>query len=587
MGTVFKKTFTKPLPAGAEIFERKGQRFAVWKDSKSKKRTAPLTVGADGTDRITTEAGTFTAKYRDGSGIVHETATGCRDGDAARKVLGDLERRSELVKAGVMTAADDAVADHSSTPLSQQVAAYIAHQRAKDLNAVRIFNTESRLTRLNVECGFARLKDLAADPVERWLVQQAAAGMGPATRNEYRAVLVSFANWCLRTRRLASNPFLAVPKANVKADIRRQRRALTEAELVRLLTVARLRPLAEMGRERIDRDSEADTASGRKRSNWTYAPLTIDNLEAATARARDRLRANPAHLAKLEQLGRERELTYRVFLLTGLRLNELRTLTTDHLFLDDRQPCIVLHAANEKNRQGSTLPLRADLAADLRAWLADRDRPTAADRNTIRMHQPTKQQPKRDAGGKRLFNVPAALVKILYRDLDAAGIDRQDDRGRRIDVHALRGTFATMLSTSGVSPRTAQAAMRHSSINLTMNTYTDPRLLDVAGALDSLPSLSQKWEPYAVKATGTCDLTASPLAPTLAPDADNRGVLVSIPVNLTTVQQTDSESLPLSASAYAAKGKDPLTTVVNGSHKGPPRGLEPWTYALRKHRSTN
>lgn len=30
--------------------------------------------------------------------------------------------------------------------------------------------------------------------------------------------------------------------------------------------------------------------------------------------------------------------------------------------------------------------------------------------------------------------------------------------------------------------------MRHSSLDLTMNVYTDPSLLDVAGALDVLPS---------------------------------------------------------------------------------------------------
>ena len=40
-----------------------------------------------------------------------------------------------------------------------------------------------------------------------------------------------------------------------------------------------------------------------------------------------------------------------------------------------------------------------------------------------------------------------------------------------------------------MSPRTAQAAMRHSRIDLTMNVYTDPKLLDVAGALDALPEL--------------------------------------------------------------------------------------------------
>ena len=71
----------------------------------------------------------------------------------------------------------------------------------------------------------------------------------------------------------------------------------------------------------------------------------------------------------------------------------------------------------------------------------------------------------------------------------AAGIDKADERGRTIDVHALRHTFGTLLSKGGVAPRTAQAAMRHSSIDLTMNVYTDPKLLDVQGALDSLPSL--------------------------------------------------------------------------------------------------
>ena len=220
MGTVFKKTFTKPLPTGAETFVRKGQRFARWKDSKGKTRTAPLTVGADGTDRITVESGTYVAKYRDGSGIVHETATGGRDADAARAVLGDLERRSELVKAGVLTAADDAVADHQLTPLAGHLAAYIAHQNAKALNAVRVRNSVSRLNRLAAECGFVRLADLAAEPLERWLVSQKAEGMGPGTRNEYRTELVGFANWGIRTGRLTSNPFVTVAKALAKADRR-------------------------------------------------------------------------------------------------------------------------------------------------------------------------------------------------------------------------------------------------------------------------------------------------------------------------------------------------------------------------------
>ncbi len=36
--------------------------------------------------------------------------------------------------------------------------------------------------------------------------------------------------------------------------------------------------------------------------------------------------------------------------------------------------------------------------------------------------------------------------------------------------------------------RIAQAAMRHSKPELTANVYTDPKLLDVAGALNALPA---------------------------------------------------------------------------------------------------
>lgn len=46
MGTVFKKQVTKALPAGAETFVRKGERFARWK-VKGKTRTVPLTTGQD------------------------------------------------------------------------------------------------------------------------------------------------------------------------------------------------------------------------------------------------------------------------------------------------------------------------------------------------------------------------------------------------------------------------------------------------------------------------------------------------------------------------------------------------------------
>jgi hypothetical protein len=137
---------------------------------------------------------------------------------------------------------------------------------------------------------------------------------------------------------------------------------------------------------------------------------------------------------------------------------------------------------------------------------------------------------------------------------------KDDERGRTVDVHTLRHSFGTLMSKGGVSLRTAQAAMRHSDINLTMNTYTDPRLLDVAGAMDALPLLPlDGGRPEVLRATGTYDSTASPLAPTLAPDTGNQGLSVSFPVNLTTTEPTADQTSTLAVSCYPVNAKDSLT----------------------------
>lgn len=141
-----------------------------------------------------------------------------------------------------------------------------------------------------------------------------------------------------------------------------------------------------------------------------------------------------------------------------------------------------------------------------------------------------------------------------------------------MDVHALRHTFGTLLSKGGVAPRTAQAAMRHSTINLTMNTYTDPKLLDVAGAVESLPALPITPEDgqadsarIAAKATGTDDLTPSPLVPVLVPATGKRCTLGAILDKVTANGGEEAEAGTVAVSACPVKRKDPLTTTVNGS----------------------
>ncbi len=179
-------------------------------------------------------------------------------------------------------------------------------------------------------------------------------------------------------------------------------------------------------------------------------------------------------------------LIYKTMVLTGLRLGELASITVGRLHLDARQPHAELLAKDAKAGTAALIPLRADLVEDLRGWLdgkleALREQ-AEKDGTPLPLKLPVDEP---------LFSVPRNLIKSFDLDLAAAGIPKEDERGRTVDLHALRHTFGTHLSLAGVPPRTAQAAMRHSSIDLTMNVYTDPALLDVAGALEALPDLAE------------------------------------------------------------------------------------------------
>jgi hypothetical protein len=169
MATIYRKTVTRPLPANAEIITRKGTQVAKWKDRKGKIRTAPLTTGKNGLQRIRTEAATWTAKYRDGEGVVREVATGCRDKGAAHSVLSDLMERSELVKAKVMSPDQDQIADHQQMPLADHVAAYVDHLRDRGVHPDRIKTTRTRITQSADGCEFRWLSELNVDRLEKWL----------------------------------------------------------------------------------------------------------------------------------------------------------------------------------------------------------------------------------------------------------------------------------------------------------------------------------------------------------------------------------------------------------------------------------
>src|SRR5262249_41489893 len=438
-------------------------------------------------------------EYRDAEGVEQRVPLSANK-TAAEQMLAELVKKAERVRAGVFTPAEDRMAGHQAVPIGEPFDAYREALLAAGVTAKRVQESRHHLDTLAADCSFARLCDFNRESLERWLAARVREGVSARTRNAYRESLVAFCNWCIDNERLDSNPFSRVKKANVKADPRRRRRAMDEGDLARLLDVARRRPLieAQTGRR------------GRRKGELTA-------------------RVKPEVREQLEWIGRERALIYKTLVLTGLRKGELASLAVGQLELGGPTPHIELDAADEKNREGNAVPIRADLADDLRAWLGER---LAKLQDAARLRLPV-SIPSCLPTDTPLFTVPTALVRILNHDLKAAGIPKRADGGRTLDVHALRHALGSLLSKGGVPLRTAQAAMRHSDPSLTANVYTDPRLLDVRGALDALPALPLGAGPdtdqEALQATGTDD--RRPFPPEFPPTGGKPGQTESIPDN--------------------------------------------------------
>ncbi|BCX50202.1 integrase [Haloferula helveola] len=157
---------------------------------------------------------------------------------------------------------------------------------------------------------------------------------------------------------------------------------------------------------------------------------------------------------------------YTVAAFTGLRKAELKALERSRVTLEGTRPRIELAASTTKNRKGGCLVLHPDALASLRWLIAN-----APD------------------GSRKVFFKGVTQMERFRLDLALAGVAEFDDRGRGLEFHSFRRTFATFLTSSSVSPAVAQKLMRHGDIRLTMNLYTDGHQLEMAGELAKVPRL--------------------------------------------------------------------------------------------------
>ena len=395
------------------------------------------------------------ARYRDHNDIEKQVSTRCTDKEAAQQVLANLVAESEKIKSGIKTPKEASAAGHIKQPITEHIETYIEYlkhktTRGRKTSQVHLSNVTRQLKRLANDCGFCWINDISKGKVAKWMNEQAGIGkMSGRTINTYRAAVLTFVRWLVAEDRLVTNPLEGLYTAD-QMEKRRRRRALTGEEIAKLLEAARTRPL-----------QNAMTIKSGKRKGQVAAKI------------------RPKEKKRLIDLGHERALIYETMIYTGLRKNELATLTVDDLFLNAKQPFIRLKSKNSKNALADQIPLRADLSAKLRKWISCK------------------------LPGAKVLYVPHDLHKILYRDLKQAGIPRVDDQGRRIDVHALRHTCGTQLAKAGILPQEVSRIMRHSSMDLTMD-YTHLTLVDTGRAVEKVPDFTAN----VIMKTGTDDVVA-------------------------------------------------------------------------------
>ena len=499
---VYKQSYTKPLPEQAKIISRKGKKYVKFKDVKG--HTAEARLSNKG-DKIRLETKHWHIEFEDNLQIrqdlkayTNEKATQ-RLADRIQQLLNYtasnepfdtellkfIERlpgriRDELISFGLL----DANKVAAGKPLSEYIEGFKDSLTKKERDTKHIKATVGCLQRLIDGCGFKYWSDISGDKIIEYLDEQrdGGKGIGKRTYNGYIKAAKFFCKWIAKNLNTTSPIVHLEGLENEGTDKRHKRRAATADELRRLLETTRRGP------ERFGLTSY------------------------------------------------ERSLLYWLAAETGLRANEIRTLTVKSFNFPDST--VTVDAAYSKHRQQDTLPLKAALQVALQNYLANK-LPTV-----------------------KVFYVTDKTCDMLKADLADAGIAYKDAAGCCFDFHAFRHTFITNLREA--PPRVAQALARHKSSAMT-DRYTHIGLHDERAALDCLPDLTQpsSESQQAVK-TGTDDNFLS--------KSCFQGARRRTPVNIDDKKNTDS--VKITPSGNDNKGSDEtLNQQVVGSIPPSPNAI--------------
>lgn len=315
MSRIYRSGTTRSVPKSAKIIEENGKTYAKWKIRGGKLVKYEVKEG-----KIRVECRFWTIEYTDENGENRVISTGFSSRSDALSLLTKYEIEVKQRRLGIVSPVKEVSTHHLDTPILELVDGYLLSLRDKRCSVAHIDSRRSYLTRMLRSLRWKGLRDLDRATLTKFLSDVITEGKSSRTRNMYLVSMKGFVNWCVEEEKLPFNPFQKVKCLREADDTRRKRRALTLKDIETIFKVTRLRPIAEAGREcKIIK-------SLKVKDKWVYVNLTRRRIYGCLRRAYQKLKADPSKLEMLERVGQERCMIYKTMLMTGLRLNELRSL---------------------------------------------------------------------------------------------------------------------------------------------------------------------------------------------------------------------------------------------------------------------
>lgn len=315
--------------------------------------------------------------------------------------------RDKLLSFGVLSKKHIPQADkHAGKPLIDHIRDFGDSLKARTCPK---YARHTELALVRILDRFDTIDDIDAHAIYKHLADmKGPGGIGQRTFNGYVKLVKQFYQWLIEENRAKTSP-LEHLKTVTQTEFRCKRRALSLDDQQLLVEAA---------------------AAGKYHSKMT---------------------------------GHERALLYRTALLTGLRADELRSLTVS--CFDFTARTVTLTKAQTKNKKFAVLTLPQTLNNELKIYTVSK------------------------APMAQVFKIRSVASLMIKQDLIVAGIEYKTEDGTA-DFHALRHSFITNLARAGVHPSDAMALARHSTITLTMNYYTHTTRESLQGIIDSQPDLA-------------------------------------------------------------------------------------------------